>query len=89
MLYQAYKLAYICTVCGKRLPSKCMDVTDIYKRIYSDKHVPKLYSADNNMDLGSIPPDLTLSAGAVIAYPVLFCGNASNYICSFMLLCND
>ena len=50
-----------CTVCVERFPSICVDTTSICKRCCNDKRVPKLYSADNNMDPGPVPLELTVS----------------------------
>jgi len=60
-----------CSVCHERFPSISVDAMNICKRCSNDKHTPKLYSADNNMDPGPVPPELTVSV-AVMHYNCLY-----------------
>ena len=73
-----------CTVCIERFPSIYVDTTSICKRCCNDKHVPKLYSADNNMDPGPVPPELTVSVDVMNTKILLTlcccCCNVSHYI---------
>ena len=59
-----------CSVCIERFPSKSVDVMNVCRRCTNDKHIPKLYSADNNMDPGPVPPELTVSVANAIAYRI-------------------
>ena len=50
-----------CEVCQERFPNLRVDDQQICKRCSSDKHEPKLFSTQNNMNPGTLPPELTVS----------------------------
>ena len=50
-----------CLLCNERFPSICLNEANCCTRCHNDTHVPKLFSAANNMDPGSVPPQLTVS----------------------------
>ena len=51
-----------CVVCMERFPSGISgNAMNVCKRCATDKHLPKLYSGDNNMDPGPVPPELAVS----------------------------
>ena len=45
-------------ICNECWPNKFNTVPYICSRCQQDKHSPKLYSAENGMDPGSVPPCL-------------------------------
>lgn len=49
-----------CTTCNEQWPTRTHTCTEPYvcMRCQRDKHSPKLFSADNDMDPGSVPPCL-------------------------------
>jgi len=55
-----------CVMCNERFPSICLNDTNCCTRCHNDTHVPKLFSASNNMDPGSVPPELTVSGLNII-----------------------
>ena len=46
-----------CPVCNERIPSMSL-VKGMCRRCYTEKKIPKKFSAENNMDLGDIPDEL-------------------------------
>ena len=50
-----------CTVCLENFPSLTINSAGVCLRCHSDKHEPKLYSPQNNMDPGPVPLELTVS----------------------------
>lgn len=50
-----------CSTCLERFPSISLNDGDCCKRCHNDNHVPKQFSAANNMDPGSVPPELNVS----------------------------
>jgi len=54
-----------CSICIERFSSISVDAMNICSRCNNDKHVPKIYSADNNMDPGPVPMELTVSVTIV------------------------
>ena len=51
-----------CSTCLERFPSISFNNMDCSKRCHNDYHVPKQFSAANNMDPGSVPPELEVSS---------------------------
>jgi len=49
-----------CSICKENFPNLKVSTAGICSRCHSDKHVPKLYSAENNMDPGPVPSQLTV-----------------------------
>ena len=56
-----------CEVCLEQFPNLRVDTHQSCKRCASDKYVPKLFSSENNMNPGAVPPVLTVSCYTVIA----------------------
>ena len=50
-----------CSTCLERFPSISFNNMDCSKR-HNDYHVPKQFSAANNMDPGSVPAELEVSS---------------------------
>ena len=50
-----------CTVCLENFPTLKVNTAGICTRCDGDKHSPKLYSPQNNMDPGPVPPQLRVS----------------------------
>ena len=50
-----------CLICFERFPSISVNEIGSCKRCHNDKHIPKLFSAANNMDPGIVPPELMVS----------------------------
>ena len=50
-----------CSICLEKFPSISLNDTSTCRRCHNDSHVPKLFSAANNMDPGSVPPELIVS----------------------------
>ena len=51
-----------CSTCLERFPSISFNNMDCCKRCHNDNHVPKQFFAANNMDPGSVPPELEVSS---------------------------
>ena len=48
-----------CTLCSEKFPSLALSANRaICARCGRDKHIPKVYSAANNMNPGPVPPQL-------------------------------
>ena len=50
-----------CEVCLEQFPNLRVDSHQCCRRCATDKHVPKLFSCQNNMNPGAVPPELTVS----------------------------
>ena len=50
-----------CEVCLEQFPNLRVDNHQCCRRCATDKHVPKLFSCQNNMNPGAVPPELTVS----------------------------
>ena len=50
-----------CSICLEKFPTVKVDTAGTCTRCHADKHSPKLYSVQNNMDPGPVPPELTVS----------------------------
>ena len=50
-----------CDVCLEQFPNLRLDTQQSCRRCATDKHVPKLFSSQNNMNPGVVPPELTVS----------------------------
>ena len=50
-----------CTTCLKQFPSIVVNVTGLCHCCHVDADVPKLFSAENNMDPGAVPSELYVS----------------------------
>ena len=50
-----------CSICFEQFPSISINDIGSCKRCNNDKHIPKLFSAANNMDPGIVPPELVVS----------------------------
>lgn len=51
-----------CTTCYEAFPGlKLQRLTTECQRCWRDKHIPKLYSSDNNMNPGPVPQHLLVS----------------------------
>lgn len=51
----------LCQICLERFLSSSTTVPTICNRCRADSELPKLYSVDNNMDPGPLPPELCVS----------------------------
>ena len=51
----------LCNVCLEQFPSIKANETGVCNRCQGDSEVPRLYSAENNMDPGPVPPELCVS----------------------------
>ena len=59
--FMAALQAVKCMICYERFPSISVNEIRSCKRCHNDKHIPKLFSAANNMDPGIVPPELMVS----------------------------
>ena len=50
-----------CLICFEQFPSISINEIGNCKRCHNDKHIPKLFSATNNVDPGIVPPELMVS----------------------------
>lgn len=50
-----------CSICLEQFPNLKIDSSGSCKRCSSDKYIPKVYSALNNMHPGSVPSELSVS----------------------------
>ena len=50
-----------CSICSEQFPNIQVNSAGSCKRCATDKHIPKLYSALNNMDPGAVPVELSVS----------------------------
>ena len=50
-----------CLICFEQFPSISVNEIGNCKSCHNDKHIPKLFSAANNMDPGIVPPELMVS----------------------------
>ena len=50
-----------CSICSEQFPNLKIDSTGSCKRCSMDKHIPKVYSALNNMHPGPVPSELSVS----------------------------
>ena len=50
-----------CSTCLEQFPSIAVNDNGICRRCHNDTKIPKLFSSDNNMDPGAVPPQLTVS----------------------------
>ena len=50
-----------CLLCLAKFPTLKVDEAGVCARCNGDKHIPKLYCAQNNMDPGPVPTELTVS----------------------------
>ena len=61
-----------CSVCSERFPNVEVNAAGSCKRCATDKHVPKLYSALNNMDPGTVPVELSVSIMCLYANFIMY-----------------
>ena len=59
-----------CEVCLEQFPNLRLDTQQCCRRCAADKHVPKLFSSQNNMNPGVVPPELTVSCYTAILVTV-------------------
>ena len=50
-----------CSTCYEKFPTVSVNDARTCTRCHNDNHIPKLFSAANNLDPGSVPPELTVS----------------------------
>jgi len=50
-----------CSTCYEKFSSISVNGASTCAHCHNDKHIPKLFSANNNMDPGSVPPELIVS----------------------------
>ena len=48
----------VCSICNERIPCMILINNITCRRCHTEKHVPKKFSADNNMDPGEVPDEL-------------------------------
>src|SRR5436853_6411128 len=48
----------VCSICSERIPCMILINNITCRRCHTEKHVPKKFSADNNMDPGEVPDEL-------------------------------
>ena len=67
-----------CTVCLENFPTLKVNAAGICTCCHDDRHSPKLYSAQNNMNPGPVPPKLKVSYPVLIKF--LFVGRELEFL---------